>query len=70
MAGYALMSDKELGKNTYIKKDKDGKYIMFKGDDKTKETKLYLDNKPITFQRAIMYRGTTCYRAKRQNSKR
>jgi hypothetical protein len=70
MAGYALMSDEELGINTYIKEDKDGKYIMFKGDDETKETKLYLDDRPIAFQRAIMCRGTTCYRAKRQNSKR
>jgi hypothetical protein len=70
MAGYALMSDEELGINTYIKEDKDGKYIMFKGDDETKETKLYLDDRPIAFQRAIVCRGTTCYRAKRQNSKR
>ena len=73
MAGYALMSDEELGINTYIKKDKDdkdGKYIMFKGDDETKETKLYLDERPIAFQRAIVCRGTTCYRAKRQKSKR
>jgi hypothetical protein len=65
MAGYALMSDEELGINTYIKEDKDGKYIMFKGDDETKETKLYLDDRPIAFQRAIVCRGTTCYRAKR-----
>jgi len=43
MAGYALMSDKELGMNTYIKEDKIGKYIMFKGEDETKEEKLYLE---------------------------
>ena len=29
MAGYALMSDEELGMNTHIKEDKNGKYIMF-----------------------------------------
>ena len=70
MAGYTLMSDKELGMNTYIKKDKISKHIIFKGEDKTKEEKLYLEDRPITFQRVIVYRGTTCYRAKRQNSKR
>ena len=70
MAGYALMSDKELGINTYIKKDNDGKYVMFKGEEEIRETKLYLENRPIAFQRAIVCRGTTCYRAKRQRSKR
>jgi hypothetical protein len=36
MAGYALISDKELGMNTYVK------HIMLKGEDKKKEVKLYL----------------------------
>lgn len=43
---------------------------MFKGEDEAKKEKLYLDKKPIAFQRAIVCRGTTCYRAQRQNSKR
>ncbi len=70
MAGYTMMSDEELGMNTYIKEDEISKYIMFKGEDKAKEEKLYLEGRPIAFQRAIIYRGTTCYRAKKQNSKR
>ena len=65
IAGYALISDEELSMNTYIKEDKDGKYIIFNGNDETKEIKLYLDNRPIAFQRAIIYRGTICYRAKK-----
>ena len=65
-----MMSDEELGMNTYIKEDEISKYIMFKGEDKAKEEKLYLEGRPIAFQRAIIYRGTTCYRAKKQNSKR
>lgn len=69
IAGYALMSDDELGMNTYIKEDKAGKYIMFKGEDERTEEKLNLEDRPIAFQRAIVCRGTTCYRAKRQNSK-
>ena len=70
MAGYTMMSDEELGMNTYIKEDRIGKYIMFKGEDKAKEEKLYLEGRPIAFQRAIVCRGTTCYRAKRRDSKR
>jgi hypothetical protein len=69
VAGYTLMSDRELGMNTYIKEDEIGKHILFKGDDETKEEKLYLEDRPIAFQRAIVCRVTTCYRSKRQNSK-
>jgi hypothetical protein len=69
MAGYTSMSDEELGMNAYIKKDKDGKYIMFKGEDEPEKTKLYLEDRPIASQRAIVCRGTTCYRAKRQKAK-
>jgi hypothetical protein len=69
MVGYALMNDEELGMNTYIKEDRIGKYIMFKRDEK-KEEKLFLEDRPIAFQRAIVCRGTTCYRAKGQNSKK
>ncbi|KAI9765989.1 MAG: hypothetical protein M1840_006996 [Geoglossum simile] len=64
MAGYTMMSDEELGLNTYIKQDEHGKYIIFKGQDKDEE-KLYLEDEPIAFQRAIVCRGTTCYRVKR-----
>ncbi len=37
IAGYTLMSEEELGTNICIKEDKVGKYIMFKGEDETKE---------------------------------
>ena len=68
MAGYTFMSNKELGMDTYVKVDNIGKYIMFKGEDRTKREKLYLEDEPIASQRAIVCRGTTCYRAKRENS--
>jgi hypothetical protein len=64
-----LISDDELGMNTYVKEDKADKYI-FRGEDERKEGKLYLEDRPIAFQQAIVCRGTTCYRAKRENSKR
>jgi hypothetical protein len=35
IAGHTLMSDDELGMNTYIKEDKAGKYIMFNGESAT-----------------------------------
>jgi hypothetical protein len=70
MIGYTMMSDEEWGINIYIKEDKAGRYIILKGEDETKEEKLYLQDKPIAFQRAMVCRGTACYRAKRQNSKR
>jgi hypothetical protein len=49
MTGYALINNEELGINTYIKKNKNSKYIMFKGDNETKEIKLYLNNRSIAF---------------------
>jgi serine/threonine protein kinase len=68
MAGYSQMSDRELGENIFIKEDDTGRYIDFKGDEKKEEERLYLEKNPIAFQRAIVCRGTTCYRAKRQGS--
>lgn len=70
IAGYTLMSDEELGMNPYIKEDKNGKYIMPKEENKTEETKLYLEDRPIAVPRAIVCRGTTCYRAKTQEANR
>ncbi len=49
MVGYTLTSDEELGINIYFKEDKDGKYIIFKGEDETKKIKLYLEDRLITF---------------------
>ena len=65
MVGFTLMSDEELGINTYIKKDKIGRYIEFKQDGRKVQEQLYLKDTPIAFQRAIVCRGTACYRAKR-----
>jgi hypothetical protein len=57
MAGYTMMSDEELGMNTYIKEDGIGKYIMFKGEDKAKEEKLYLEGRPICFSTSNCMQG-------------
>ncbi|GAW26698.1 putative 1 protein kinase [Rosellinia necatrix] len=64
MVAYSQMSDQELGVNTHIKKDDTGRYIEFRMGEKNEE-RLCLEEKPIAFPRAIVCRGTTCYRARR-----
>lgn len=68
IVGYTMMSDAELGLDTFIEKDEIGRWIMFKEEGKTKEDKIYLEDQPIALQGAIVCRGTTCYRAKRQKA--
>jgi hypothetical protein len=65
MIDHTLMSDEELRMNTYIREDEVGKYAIFKGEEMPN-----LEDRSITFQRAIACRETTYCRAKRQNSKR
>ncbi|KAH9205216.1 hypothetical protein DL95DRAFT_528943 [Leptodontidium sp. 2 PMI_412] len=63
IAGYALMSDAELGLNTFIKRDGNGKYIV------ARDVRISLEDKPIASTKAIVCRGTTCYRGRRLDSK-
>ncbi|KAF1997507.1 hypothetical protein P154DRAFT_524707 [Amniculicola lignicola CBS 123094] len=69
MFGYTRMGGGELGVNTYIQEDENGNYIVLQEEGKEKE-RLYLEDKPIAFQRAIVCRGTACYRAKKRESER
>lgn len=69
MFGYTRMTEEQLGMNPYFKEDRMGKFIEFRGEGKKKE-RFYLEDKPIVFRRAIMCRGTACYRAKKRDSKR
>ncbi|KAH6667434.1 hypothetical protein B0J14DRAFT_619990 [Halenospora varia] len=62
IAGYALMTDAELGLNTFIKHDENGKFIV------TRDVRISLEGKPIASTKAIVYRGTTCYRGRRSDS--
>ncbi|KAH9203194.1 hypothetical protein DL95DRAFT_472613 [Leptodontidium sp. 2 PMI_412] len=62
LAGYAMMSDAELGLNTFIKRDGNGKYIV------TRDLRISLEDKPIASTKAIVCRGTTCYRGRRPGS--
>jgi Fungal protein kinase len=62
IAGYALMSDAELALNTFIKRDGNGKYIV------ARDVRISLEDKPIASTKAIVCRGTTCYRGRRLDS--
>ncbi|KAJ8102674.1 hypothetical protein POJ06DRAFT_280030 [Lipomyces tetrasporus] len=59
IAGYALMTEAELGLNTFVRRDETGRYIIA-GD-----TKVSIEDKPIAPTKAIVCRGTTCYRGRR-----
>jgi hypothetical protein len=59
LAGYALMSNAELGSNTFIKRDGNGKYIV------TRDVRISLKDKLIALTKAIVCRGITCYRGRR-----
>jgi hypothetical protein len=62
IAGYVLMTDAELGLNTFIKHDGNNKYILARG------VKISLEDMPIAWTKAIVCRGTTCYRGKGPSS--
>ncbi|CZS92412.1 uncharacterized protein RAG0_02864 [Rhynchosporium agropyri] len=62
IAGYALMTDAELGLNTFIKRDGNDKYIRVQG------MRISLQDKPIASTKAIVCRGTTCYRGRKIDS--
>ncbi|KAL5354469.1 hypothetical protein ACLOAV_000558 [Pseudogymnoascus australis] len=55
ITGYVLMTDAELGMNTFIRRD-GNKYIVAQG------LRVCLEDKPLAWQRAIVCRGTACYR--------
>ena len=63
MAGYALMSDKELGLDTFIEEDKGDRFIRIINEATGEEQRLKLELDPVAIQRAIVCRGTCCFRA-------
>ena len=66
MCGYLMMSDEELGLDTFIKR-KDGRLFVTmdadgsRGKKRKRKRQLELDSGPIAFQRAIVGRCTACY---------
>ncbi|EDN05787.1 predicted protein [Histoplasma mississippiense (nom. inval.)] len=63
IVGYTMMSDEELGLDTFIARDEGGsKSITVKGPGISEEKVLRL-GEMLSFQRAIVCRGTTCFLA-------
>lgn len=62
MIGYANMSDAELGLDTYTEFKGIDRFIDVSADASVKRKKLQLETSPFVKQRAIVCRGTTCFR--------
>jgi hypothetical protein len=55
ITGYTLITDTELGLNTFIKRDNNGRYIVIR------DVRISLEDKLIASTKVIVCRGTTCY---------
>ncbi|KAI4106232.1 MAG: hypothetical protein L6R37_002319 [Teloschistes peruensis] len=68
IASYVMMSDEELGLDTFIERDDGDQFITIMEDATGKERRLQLKPDPIAYQRAIVCRGTSCFRARTSSS--
>lgn len=68
MASYAMMSDDEVGFNSFIWHDGLGSYVTFGSADEDKTGRLYLEDKPIAAPQYLVGPGTTCYASRTSNS--
>ncbi|MCJ1242411.1 hypothetical protein MMC14_010419 [Varicellaria rhodocarpa] len=62
IAGYAMMSDEELGLDTFVERDGGDLFITITEDATGEKKRLQLQREPLVVQRAIVCRGTNCYR--------
>jgi hypothetical protein len=63
IAGYAMMSDEELGLDTFVERDGEDLFITITEDANGEEKRIQLKQDPMVIQRAIVCRGTNCYRS-------
>ncbi|KAL1972135.1 hypothetical protein VTN31DRAFT_7354 [Thermomyces dupontii] len=56
IAGYVMMNEEELGRDTFIQRDGDRYFIQFE-----KNLRFQLKPKPLLCHRAIVSRGTSCF---------
>ncbi|MCJ1425542.1 hypothetical protein MMC29_003442 [Sticta canariensis] len=69
IAGYTMMSDEELGLDTFTSLNEEHRSITIIEDTTDKKRRLQLESDPIAYQRAIVCRGTSCFRARTLSSK-
>lgn len=67
LSGYILMSDDELGLDTFIQLEGGASFINIEGDE-CKRQRLQLHLVPLTHRRAIVSRATSCFLAKNPDS--
>ncbi|KAL8978915.1 MAG: hypothetical protein Q9177_006274, partial [Variospora cf. flavescens] len=63
IAGYAMMDDEELGLDTFTELDNKGRFVTISKDETGLENRMRLDKAPFVKQRAVVCRGTTCFRS-------
>jgi len=66
IVGYAMMDDEELGLDTFTELDDTGRSITISRDAIGKEDRMQLNEVPFVKQRAVVCRGTTCFRSSDQ----
>ncbi|KAL1977648.1 hypothetical protein VTN31DRAFT_507 [Thermomyces dupontii] len=66
IVGYTMMDKEELGLDTFMERDGDRRFIRVKHEGT--EMKLQLELEPLTRQRAIVCRGTSCFLTKAPDS--
>ena len=66
IAGYAMMDDEELGLDTFTELDDTSRIITISSDVRGEENRMQLDQAPFVKQRAVVCRGTTCFRSSDQ----
>ncbi|KAL1971575.1 hypothetical protein VTN31DRAFT_2196 [Thermomyces dupontii] len=66
IAGYTMMDEEELGLDTFMERDGDRRFIRVEHEGT--ERKLQLELEPLTRQRAIVCRGTSCFLTKAPDS--
>lgn len=64
ITAYVMMSDDDLGLDTFTERDDGNRFITVAEDLTGKERRLQLESDPIAYQRAIVCRGTSCFRAR------
>lgn len=68
LTGYIMMSEDELGIDTFIRRDGDSHLIHLEDEEGSRTEKLQLFPEPLTRQRAIVSRATCCFLAKHPDS--
>ena len=62
ISGYCMMNDKELGIDTFVQRDKTNDFVIVNDYETKEETRVYIEMDPIALERAIVCRGTSCFR--------